>query len=109
MAGIIGNVELKVTPEQLNIKAGEVEGYVSQMKQHFDAMKILVEKSSAYWIGEAGNLHRKNYEKQIENIDTMIRRLREHPNDLRAIAQTYTNVELRVNETIIQELPGNIL
>ncbi len=109
MAGIIGSVELRVTPEQLNIKAGEVEKHVAQMKAHFETMKSLVEKSSAYWVGEAGDLHRNNYEEQIENIEVMIRRLNEHPGDLRTIAQTYTDVELRVNESIIQELPGNVL
>lgn len=105
---ITGSVELLVTPEQLNIKAGEVEKYVANMRTRFENMKTLVEKSSGYWVGEAGDRHRKNYDEQKEPIDTILRRLSEHPRDLRAIAQTYTAVELKAQEIAV-DLPGNVL
>ena len=61
---IIGQVELLVTPEVLNQKAGEVEKLVANMRTRFENMKTLVDKSSGYWIGEAGEMHRKNYADQ---------------------------------------------
>lgn len=108
MAGILGNVQLKVTPEQLNAKAGEVEKSVKRMKDEFENMKILVEKSGAYWVGEAGDFHRKKYMDQVETIDTILKLLGEHPGDLRTIAQTYAASELMI-ETRIETLPGDIL
>ncbi len=105
---IIGQVELLVTPEVLNQKAGEVEKLVANMRTRFENMKTLVDKSSGYWIGEAGELHRKNYADQKDNIDTILRRLSEHPGDLRTIAQTYTTVELKTQE-IAANLPGDVL
>lgn len=105
---IIGQVELLVTPEVLNQKAGEVEKYVANMRNRFENMKTLVDKSSGYWIGEAGELHRQNYTNQKDNIDTILRRLAEHPGDLRTIAQTYTTVELKTQE-IASNLPGDVL
>ncbi len=105
---VIGSVELLVTPEQLNQKAAEVEKYVANMRNRFENMKTLVEKSNGYWVGEAGDLHRQNYMSQKDNIDTILRRLAEHPVDLRAIAQTYTTTELKAQE-IALDLPGDVL
>ena len=75
---------------------------------HGNHRTTLVDKSSGYWIGEAGEMHRKNYADQKDNIDTILRRLSEHPGDLRAIAQTYTTVELKTQE-IAANLPGDVL
>ena len=106
--GCIGQVELLVKPEILNQKAVEVENSVANMRSRFETIRTLVSKSSGYWIGEAGNLHRQNYENQKDNIDTILRRLAEHPGDLRTIAQTYTSVELKAQE-IASDLPGDVL
>ncbi|MGL5436038.1 MAG: WXG100 family type VII secretion target [Lachnospiraceae bacterium] len=106
---IIGTVELLVTPEVLHQKATEVEDYVKMMQQRFDTMNILVEKSSGYWEGDAGDMHRKNYDEQLDNIEFVLKRLHEHPVDLRVIAQKYSDTELKVEEAIIQALPGNVL
>lgn len=105
---IQGGVELLVTPEVLNAKANEVERNIRNMKQRFDAMDTLIKKSSSYWIGEAGDMHRQNYESQVSGIEEMLEVLSQHPQDLRAIAQAYTNVELE-NTSIAQELPGDLL
>ena len=106
---INGAVELLVTPEVLNQKATEVEKYVANMKKRFDNMKMLIDKSKGYWAGEAGDMHRQNYSVQVSTIDQILRRLGEHPGDLRTIAQTYSTAELRIEESIIQELPGDVL
>ena len=47
---IVGAVELLVTPDVLNQKAVEVEKNINNMRQRFDAMKTLVEKSKGYWL-----------------------------------------------------------
>lgn len=105
---IAGGVELLVTPEVLNQKAVEVEKNVAAMRTHFETMRTLVEKSKGYWVGEAGDMHRQNYTEQQENIEQILRRLAEHPADLRAIAQTYSETELRI-EDVIESLPGDVL
>ena len=72
-------------------------------------MKSPVEKSSGYWVGEAGDMHRQNYTDQIENIETMLKRLSEHPVDLSTIAQKYSETELRIAGVIVPTLPGDVL
>ncbi|MCI9162212.1 MAG: WXG100 family type VII secretion target [Lachnospiraceae bacterium] len=105
---IAGAVELLVTPEVLNQKAVEVEKNVANMRTHFENMRTLVEKSKGYWVGEAGDMHRQNYTEQQENIEQILKRLAEHPADLRVIAQTYSDTELKIEE-VIQSLPGDVL
>lgn len=105
---IAGGVELLVTPEVLNQKAVEVEKNVAAMRTHFETMRTLVGKSKGYWVGEAGDMHRQNYTEQQENIEQILRRLAEHPADLRVIAQTYSETELRI-EDVIESLPGDVL
>jgi WXG100 family type VII secretion target len=106
---ILGDVELLVTPEQLNNKAAEVEKNVANMRTRFDNMKRLIDKSQNYWIGDAGDMHRQNYADQVENIELVLKRLAEHPEDLRAIAQTYSETELKIADVIVPELPGDVL
>lgn len=106
--GFIGQVELLAKPETLNQKAVEVENSVANMRNRFETIRTLVSKSCGYWIGEAGDLHRQNYENQRDNIDAILKRLGEHPGDLRAIAQEYTTVELKAQE-IASDLPGDVL
>ena len=105
---IAGAVELLVTPEVLNQKAVEVEKNVANMRTHFENMRTLVEKSKGYWVGQAGDMHRQNYTEQQENIEQILKRLAEHPADLRVIAQTYSDTELKIEE-VIQSLPGDVL
>lgn len=107
---IIGDVELLVTPDQLNTKAAEVEKKVAKMRERFDSMqRIVMDRSKSYWQGEAGDQHRKNYEEQLSNIESALNRLSEHPGDLRTIAQKYSDTELKIENLVMSELPGDVL
>lgn len=97
MAGI-GSVTVKVSPEVLVTQAEEVRRLGKDMKNRFQNLQNTIERTRGYWIGEAGELHRKLYDEQKDNINQMLRRLLEHPDDLLAISENYkaaerTNVE----------------
>ena len=104
----LNGVTLKVTPEILNAKANEANGKINLIKQHFDSLEENVSRTKAYWIGEAGDMYRKLFEQEKESIEEIIKRLSEHPKDLQAIAQVYSDVELKAAE-IAEELPGDVL
>ena len=53
-------------------------------------------------------MHRKMYRDQKEPIYGMMKRLKEHPDDLLAIAQTYEKVEAEV-QSMAMELPGDVI
>ena len=53
-------------------------------------------------------MHRNIYKEQKAQVEEMLKRLREHPADLTAIAQTYENVESQL-QSLAAELPGDII
>ena len=94
----IGSVVVKVSPEVLVTQAEEVRRLGKDMKNRFQTLQNTIERTREYWIGDAGELHRKLCDEQKDAIDRMLRRLLEHPDDLLAISENYraterTNVE----------------
>jgi len=86
-------ITLRVTPEKLEKKAGEVERYTEQLKTHFDNIQDIVSRTSGYWIGIAGDKARKEFESQKDDVETVIKRFREHPGDLLNMAGVYREAE----------------
>ncbi len=105
---ISGSVELLVNTEIMVQQAGEVERLAADMRNRFDNISDIILRTRNYWIGEAGDLHRQRYDAQKENIEQMLRRLMEHPNDLRQMAGIYVQGE-QGNVAKSQQLPSDAL
>lgn len=103
-----GDIFIKVKPEVLVEKAHEVSASIRKMANCFDDLERIINRTSYYWIGEAGDMHRKLYQVQRENVDEMMRRLKEHPEDLLTISQNYVQTE-RAVEAIANELSGDVI
>ncbi len=104
----LGKVDIKVTPEELTAKAQEVTNEITKMSGHLDELRNLMDKTKGYWIGEGGDANRNMYYGLTDTIEKIMKRLKEHPVDLVAIAQTYTETELKIEE-VASTLPGDIL
>ncbi|MBR1629551.1 MAG: WXG100 family type VII secretion target [Lachnospiraceae bacterium] len=107
MAGI-GSYRVLVTPEQLTAQANEVRRLGQNMRTHFNEIANTVTRSRGYWIGEGGDAHRRLYESQKENVNKMLARLMEHPDDLTQISANYKQAE-KSNQARAQALPNNLL
>ncbi len=105
---IAGGVSLKVEPQVLYEKADLVSARVEEMQRILDEIRLRVDGTKDYWIGEAGDLHREMYISETEAIENIMHRLREHPIDLRNIAKEYLDTEAEVTR-IAEELPTDIL
>ena len=105
---ITGEVQVKVNSAVLNSQAETVSKSIRSMKECFERLETIVNRTSYYWIGEAGDLHRKIYQEQRPQIEEMMKRLEEHPSDLISIAQTYEMAE-RTVESIAEALPGDVI
>lgn len=107
--GLIGTgVQIRVSTEVLNQKATEVSKEVEDMKREFDTIRQTVQASGSYWIGEAGDLHRRLFAEQSDDMDQIISRLREHPVDLQTIAGVYAAQEAEI-QAMAGELPADVL
>ena len=105
---MIGEATLKVTPEVLNAQANKVTAELTKITSEFDKLGQTISRTKGYWIGEAGELHRQMYESQKDSIQQILKRLKEHPRDLQAIAQNYSATELKIQE-LISELPNDVI
>lgn len=107
-ASLISGVNIRVSPDALVTQADEVSRLARNMKERFDAIGDLIDKTAGYWIGEAGDLHRSMYNEQRDNITLMLGRLSEHPENLVAIARNYESGESR-NVQAASVLPSDVL
>ena len=103
-----GTIQLKVTPEQLESKANTVTGLIRTIKTNFNTLSDVMQRTNGYWIGEAADKHRKLYSDKKDEIETMIRRLEEHPRDLLTMAGVYREAETS-NVSTSQGLPTNVI
>lgn len=104
MAGIT----LKVTPEEIKSKAQQIQGQIERFEAAWSNMAQLVGSSRGYWEGEAGNLHQKQFRLYQEDVERIVRRLKEHPVDLLKMAEIYEESESKVQEKI-RELSGDVI
>ena len=105
---ISGNVEVKVSPAELLSKAETVSAGIANMENQCGQLEQIINRTSSYWIGEAGDMHRTIYQNQKLHIEEMMKRLKEHPADLIVIAQTYIEAEERA-ESLASGLPGDVI
>lgn len=105
---IPGTVQIKVNPAVLSDKAQTVSRQIKNMENCFEQLDMIVNRTACYWMGEAGDRHRMLYKEQRPQIEEMMRRLKEHPADLLAIAQNYETAESAV-QSMAAELPGDVI
>lgn len=89
----MGDVEIKVTPAVLRQKAAEVSDRISHVQALLVELERLIRATRGYWIGTAGDAHRREYMDQKDNIAEILRRLRLHPTDLLKISGNYIEGE----------------
>ena len=95
----LANIEVKVSPEVLVTQAEEVRRLAIDMRSRFEVLEDIMERTKGYWIGDAGELHRKLYKEQKDDVAQMLRRLLEHPDDLLMISENYREAESKNVQT----------
>lgn len=105
---IAGGGTVKVTTEVLVSKADEVKTKLDQMQRLLDTIEETVAHTKGYWLGEAAEVHRQMYEDQKEAIAEIMKRLNEHPVDLKQMAGVYSQAEAAI-KSIAESLPADIL
>lgn len=90
------SIQLKVTPEALKTKASEVSDQIRELRNCFNTIEDTVKKSSVYWVGNAGNRARKEFDSQKDDIQVIIKRFSEHPPELLQMAGIYIAAETEI-------------
>ena len=103
-----GNTTIRVTPEQLRAIASEAAGSISELERILQSVKMKVDVTKRYWIGEGGDVCRAQYEKQQEEVSEIIKRLKTQPKTLLTIAGVYKEKE-DLAVSISAPLPDNLI
>lgn len=106
--GSMGQITVKAAPEVLLEKADAVAARVQSMRRHFETVSQAVNRSSGYWIGAAGDTHRRVYQERQEEIEEALLRFQENAEDLRKIAQNYMSAGREAVE-IAESLPEDVI
>ncbi len=104
MAGII----LKVSPDVLKSKAQEVQTKTGNFEKSWKQLVQVVHNTKGYWVGEASNAHQRQLKDCEDDVEKIIRRLKEHPKDLLAMAGIYEEAEKEAMD-IANALPDDVI
>ncbi len=85
--------KIKVKTEVLTAKASSLQGRTAEMRAQFDSLEAIVNRTSNYWIGEAGDKERNEYQSKKDRIEELFKRLNEYPKDLFQMAGVYEQAE----------------
>ena len=86
-------ITIKVTTEELQAKADIVKVKVAQMQADINEAERLLNNTASYWLGDAGDKKRKDFQKKKQQADEVVRRLSEYPRDLLERAGIYVAAE----------------
>ena len=101
-------ITIKVTTEGLLSKADIVKTKVAQMQRDIDEAERLLNNTASYWLGDAGDKKRRDFQKRKQQADQVVRRLSEYPRDLLEMAGIYVAAE-RENASKPASLPTDFI
>ena len=89
----MADIQLRVSPEELKKRAGEIGQHVTAAHRYWNELCGIVKASEYYWEGGAGDGSR---------------RLRAHPSSLMQMAGIYSEAEAQA-AVLAKVLPDNVL
>ncbi len=104
----MADIRLKVTPDELKRKAGELEKQIGNAQRNWNALCEAVHTSRYYWEGEAADRGRNLLDEMTEDVRSVFCRLKEHPSDLLEMAGVYTDAEKKA-VTLANSLPADVI
>jgi WXG100 family type VII secretion target len=102
MASNVGTI--LVTTEELTAAAATLSTQLTKVQNCFEKMNATMSASASYWVGIAGDAHRKLYTDQKSAIAEILARYQEHISDLNEMAGVYSAAE-RDTEAQAEGLP----
>ena len=99
---------LKVSLDKMKSKSTEITGQINKIEKYWKDLKDVVKRSKSYWKGDASDLHQKYLDECDEEVQEILKRLREHPSDLLAMMGVYNEAEKKA-EQIANSLPDDVI
>ena len=100
-------ISLRVTPAQLKTQKQVIDSDIVNIKNDIAQITNEIMGTSSYWLGEAGNKQRTDYEDSRQKIDSMIERLGTYPTRILQMAGLYEESE-SVNTQAASQLKADV-
>lgn len=95
-----GRINVKVDSREMRDAANEVKRLAQNLAEDFDDMQTRVQRTTAYWIGEAGDHYRQEFLARREETEQILNYLYKYPTDLLTMAQIYEDTESTNTQTL---------
>lgn len=89
-------------------KASAVDQKIREMRNTFSDLETSVNKTKAYWIGEAGDAYRAYFMERKPEAEEIFKRLSEHVRDLNEMAGVYSSTEKEIT-AMAEDLPSDVI
>lgn len=86
-------IQLYVKTPALKSKAGEVSKEIAEVEKQWKKLQQTVKASKGYWEGNASNEHQKYLKEVTDDVNKIIKRMKEHPKELLQMAGIYDEAE----------------
>ena len=87
-----------VDTKRMVAKANVVSSVNSDMEITFNQHQPVVSKTNRSWVGAAGDHHRRMFNDEKDDIAFILVRLKEHPEDLKLMANNFETTERKLTE-----------
>ncbi len=87
-----------VDTNRMIAKADAVSSAIADVERTFHELQKVVARTTGYWIGDAGDHHRKMFFDERDDIAFILTRLKEHPEDLKLMANNFETTERKLTE-----------
>lgn len=99
---------VRISTEQLADASRDIEKKINDLKSAFEEMTSAMNRTNGYWLGEAGEAHRRAYRQMQPHQEEVLKRLREQAADLAQIAGIWEEAEREVKDTDLA-LPDDVI
>ena len=98
----------RVEPEIMKQKAEALHQDISDAQKAVREMSRLVSASRSYWEGDSAEALRKQNDKAVKSVETVLKRMANDPGRLLSMAGIYSRAE-STNRQTAQALRGNVI
>lgn len=101
-------INIKVRTDDLITTSTNFSNEIKKIENEWKLISDQVNKMSGYWIGDASDTHQQHYNSVKEEVEELLAKLKERPDELLRMADLYDQVEREAVESVMA-LSDNVI
>lgn len=100
--------DIKVNLAQMSTVSTEITTITKGLVSNFSDMKNIMQGTALYWSGEAADLHRRSFQEQVADMESIFAKFEKQAQRLEKISGNYVDASQSVKRDM-EALPSNPL